>query len=432
MANKMGILVGGGPAPGINSVIAAVTLRSAQAGVPTLGICQGFEWIMQGDTGHVLPLEPASIGQLHFQGGSLIGTSRANPTESADLIDAAAKSLDRLGISHLVTIGGDDTAFSAMKLAERTAGHLPVVHVPKTIDNDLNLPAHVDTFGFQTARHIGVEAVKNLLVDATTTQRWCLVITMGRGAGYLALGIGKAAGATLTLIPEEFRGGTVPLGLLVDTVVGSVIKRASEGCNDGVAVIAEGVQLCIDPNESALGQVERDAHGNVRLAEVDFSDLLKRAVVARLRGLGIQTPVSAKDIGYELRCAAPIPWDMEYSRDLGFCAAEYVLGGGHSAMVSMQGGHFVPVGFADLLNPETGRARTRAVNLDSAGYAIARRYMSRLEREDFTDDAKTSALASAARLPAGDFRRQFQHVVDFAAGPREGWLSTVSPLDRPA
>ena len=98
-----------------------------------------------------------------------------------------------------------------MKLAEKAQGRIHVVHVPKTIDNDLDLPAYVDTFGFQTARHIGVEIVKNLMVDAKTTSRWYFVIAMGRKAGHLALGIGKAAGATLTLIPEEFPEGGVRL-----------------------------------------------------------------------------------------------------------------------------------------------------------------------------------------------------------------------------
>ena len=129
-------------------------------------------------------------------------------------------SLLRLNVSMLITIGGDDTAFSAMKLEEHAGGRIRVVHVPKTIDNDLDLPPHVDTFGFQTARHYGVEIVKNLMVDAKTTSRWYFVIAMGRKAGHLALGIGKAAGATLTLIPEEFAQPPVRLKTMVDTLVG--------------------------------------------------------------------------------------------------------------------------------------------------------------------------------------------------------------------
>jgi 6-phosphofructokinase 1 len=201
--------------------------------------------------------------------------------------------------------------------------------VPKTIDNDLDLPAHVDTFGFQTARHYGVDIVKNLMVDAKTTSRWYFVITMGRGAGHLAVGIGKAAGATLTLIPEEFREKGARLKAIVDTLVGAIIKRLSYGRRDGVAVIAEGLVLGIEPAELAgLEEVERDTHGNVRIAEVNIGEVLKAEVTKRLRVFGLKTTIVAKNIGYELRCADPIPMDMEYTRDLGYCAAKYVLGGG--------------------------------------------------------------------------------------------------------
>jgi len=122
------------------------------------------------------------VSRIHFRGGSYIGISRANPTKDPAHLDNAVLALLRLNVSQLITIGGDDTAYSAMKLEEKAAA-APVVHVPKTIDNDLDLPPSVDTFGFQTARHYGVEIVKNLMVDAKTTSRWYLVITMGRGPG---------------------------------------------------------------------------------------------------------------------------------------------------------------------------------------------------------------------------------------------------------
>src|SRR5206468_1540939 len=139
-----------------------------------------------------------------FRGGSYIGTSRANPSLTTEHLENTVTSLLRLNVSQLITIGGDDTAFSAMKLEERAGGRIRVAHVPKTIDNDLDLPPHIDTFGFQTARHYGVEILKNLMVDAKTTSRWYFVIAMGRKAGHLALVIGKAAGATVTLVAEEF------------------------------------------------------------------------------------------------------------------------------------------------------------------------------------------------------------------------------------
>jgi 6-phosphofructokinase len=411
--NRFAILVGGGPAPGINSVISAATIRGRLDGVDVVGIREGFEWIMRGDTDHVTPLGIDEVSRIHFRGGSHIGISRANPTTSPQYLENAVRSLLRLNVSMLMTIGGDDTAFSAMKLEEQSAGRIRVVHVPKTIDNDLDLPPHVDTFGFQTARHHGVEIVKNLMVDAKTTSRWYFVVAMGRKAGHLALGIGKAAGATLTLIPEEFAGRKVRLKTIADTLLGSIIKRLSYGRRDGVAVIAEGLVLELDPDDLAqLKDVERDAHGHVRIDEVNIGEILKLEVQQRLRTLGVKTTIAAKNIGYELRCADPIPFDMEYTRDLGYCAAKSLLAGGNAVMISLQGGHFVPVPFAQMIDESTGRTKVRLVNIHSERYGIARRYMIRLRRDDF--DAPPDhlpKLAGTVGMSVDDFRREFEYLI---------------------
>jgi len=235
---------------------------------------------------------------------------------------------------------------------------------------------------------------------------------MGRKAGHLALGIGKAAGATLTLIPEEF-GATVRLKKIVDTLVGAILKRLSDGRQYGVAVLAEGLVLSFDPADFAsLGDVERDAHGHVRLAEVDLGDMVKKQVQARLKQLGITITIASKDIGYELRCADPIPFDMEYTRDLGYCATKYLLSGGNAAMVSMQAGNFVPIPFAEMLDPETGRARVRLVDIHSTRYAIARRYMIRLRRDDFEDPNECAKVAAAAGMPVDQFREAFEYLTE--------------------
>ncbi|HKW40446.1 MAG TPA: diphosphate--fructose-6-phosphate 1-phosphotransferase [Gemmatimonadales bacterium] len=409
----LAILVGGGPAPGINSVIGAATIRARLEGVDVLGVRDGFEWIMQGDIDHVMPLDIDEVSRIHFRGGSHIGISRANPTKDPTHLENAVLALLRLNATQLITIGGDDTAYSAMKLEERAAGRLQVVHVPKTIDNDLDLPAHVDTFGFQTARHYGAEIVKNLMVDAKTTSRWYFVIAMGRGAGHLAVGIGKAAGATLTLIPEEFREKGKRLKAIVDTLVGAIIKRLSYGRRDGVAVIAEGLVLGIEPAELAgLEEVERDTHGNVRIAEVNIGEVIKTEVTKRLRGFNLKATMAAKNIGYELRCADPIPMDMEYTRDLGYCAAKYVLGGGNAVVISMQAGKFVPIPFRTMIDQTTGRARTRKVDITSTRYAIARRYMIRLRRDDFEDPHELARFAATARVSVEEFRRQFEYLIE--------------------
>ncbi|HEY2385506.1 MAG TPA: diphosphate--fructose-6-phosphate 1-phosphotransferase [Candidatus Binatia bacterium] len=410
--NKLAIVVGGGPAPGINSVISAATIRAILEGIEVLGVRNGFEFLMQENVEHVRPLSIDDVSRIHFRGGSMLGTSRANPTKDAGLLEATVRSLEHLGVSRLITIGGDDTAFSAMKVAERAGDRLRVVHVPKTIDNDLDLPPHVDTFGFQTACHHGVGLVQSLMVDAETTGRWYFVVAMGRKAGHLALGIGKGAAATLTLIPEEFGAGPVRLATVVDTLVGAVLKRLAAGRRDGVAVIAEGVALLLDPADlSALEHVERDEHGHVRLAEIALGDLLRHEVQARLRSLGVKTTLVAHDIGYELRCMDPIPYDMSYCRDLGYCAIKFLLGGGNGAMISLQGGHFVPIPFPQLVDPATGRTRVREVDITSTHYAIARRFMIRLRRDDFDDAEHLAAIAAAAGLSVADFRARFEHLV---------------------
>jgi len=248
--HKFAILVGGGPAPGINSVIGAATIRGVLEGVDVIGIEDGFEWIMQGNIEHVVPLTIETVSRIHFRGGSIIGIARANPTTDPKLLENTVTSLLRMNVSQLITIGGDDTAYSAMRLEQKAEGRIQVVHVPKTIDNDLDLPPDIDTFGFPTARHYGAEIVKNLMVDAHATSRWYFIITMGRKTGHLALGIGKSAGATLTLIPEEFGFRNVKFKAIVDTLVGSIIKRIAEGNRHGVAVIAEGVVEGLDRTTS--------------------------------------------------------------------------------------------------------------------------------------------------------------------------------------
>ena len=412
-AKKMAILVGGGPAPGINAVIGAATIRACLEGVDMIGIEDGFEWLMQGDVDHTRPLTIEGVSRIHFRGGSNLGTSRANPTKNADHLENTVLSLLRMGVTDLVTIGGDDTAYSALKLEEQSRGRIHVVHVPKSIDNDLDLPPYVDTFGFQTARHIGVEIVKNLLVDAKTTSRWYFVIAMGRKAGHLALGIGKAAGATLSLVSEEFQQRPIRLKTLTDTLVGAILKRLTTGRRDGLAVIAEGVVLDLDPNDLArIEEAERDAHDHLRIAEVNIGEILKHAVEQRLKDFGIKSTIVAKNVGYELRCADPIAFDMEYARDLGYCAAKYLLQGGNGAVVTMQAGQFVPVPFGHLVDPETGRPRVRLVDVLSARYAIARRYMIRLRRDDFEDAHELAKFATTAGLSLDEFRAEFGYLIE--------------------
>jgi 6-phosphofructokinase 1 len=261
---------------------------------------------------------------------------------------------------------------------------------------------------------------------------------MGRKAGHLALGIGKAAGATLTLIPEEFADHRLRLKTVVDTLVGAIIKRLSYGRRDGVAVIAEGLVLGIDPADlAALTDVERDSHGNVRIAEVNIGEILKAEVQRRLKEFDIKTTIAAKNIGYELRCADPVPYDMEYTRDLGYCAAKYLLSGGSATMISLQGGNFVPIPFSALLDVTSGRPRVRMVDIHSTRYAIARRYMIRLRRDDFDDPHELARFAATAGVSLQELRDQFEYLIRDEPPPliidrdHQTLIEATRPLEEP-
>jgi ATP-dependent phosphofructokinase / diphosphate-dependent phosphofructokinase len=415
---KLAILVGGGPAPGINSVIGAATIRACLSGWNVLGVKDGFSRLMKGEVEACRPLDIETVSRLHFRGGSCLGTARANPTKDQTLLETTLDTLQRMGVSKLITIGGDDTAFSAMKLAAHSQGALKVVHVPKTIDNDLDLPESIPTFGYQTARHVGAGIVKDLLTDAQTTSRWYFVVAMGRKAGHLALGIGKAAGATLTMIPEEFGRSLIPLDEMADILVGAIIKRLASGRPDGVAVLAEGLVEHLDGAElEAFGPLERDEHDHIRIAEVEFGPIIKARVQQRLTELGIKLTIVAKNIGYELRCTDPIPFDMEYTRDLGYCAAKFLIEGGSGAMVTVQQGKFKPIKFEDMLDPKTGRTRVRMVNTETEYFKIARRYMLRLRRDDFDKPEEIARFAAIARIAPEDFKKRFFYLVEDEAPP---------------
>ena len=407
----LAILVGGGPAPGINAVISAAAIEAINEGFDVIGIQDGFKWLMREDTSRVRRLGIEDVSRIHLEGGSVLGTARDNPTKSDDAMRRVVDTLASLGVTHLVTIGGDDTALSSSFVANKSGNRIRTVHVPKTIDNDLPLPNHIPTFGYQTARHYGVELVQNLAEDARSTRRWYVIVAMGRKAGHLALGMGKAAGATLTIIGEEFQRGTIPFAEICDILEGAIIKRRAIGMSYGVAVLAEGLIEKLDPKElEDLQEVERDEHGNIRFAEIDLARKVKFEVQGRLARRGIRVTITNKNIGYELRCAAPIPFDAAYCRDLGYSAIRFLLSGGSEAMVSIQGGRLVPISFDEMREPVSGKTRIRLVNIEREGYRVAREYMTRLEARDFADPAWIEKMALAGNLTADQFRSTFGHL----------------------
>lgn len=420
---NVGILVGGGPAPGINGVISAITLESRTRARRVIGIYDGFEWLMKNDATHTKELEHDDVSRVHFQGGSILNTSRANPTKKTDDLKRVVATLDRLGIGYLATIGGDDTMFAASQVANLADGRIRVCHVPKTIDNDLPLPGEIPTFGFETARQLGSELVQNIMEDARTTSRWYFVVVMGRAAGHLALGIGKATGATLTLIPEEFPG-PIRMGTVCDILEGAIVKRAALwNRRDGVAIIAEGL-LEHMPSAELEGiegvRITHDSYGHLRLAEVDLAYILKTLVEHRFAARGAPVAIVHKTIGYELRSAPPTAFDREYVRTLGYGAVEFLLSPPENAarlsgaLVALVNGKLDYLDFSALQDPHTGKVRVRKVDIESPSYKIAREYMIRLEKEDFTAE-KLALLARACSAErylcsADEFRDRYQYL----------------------
>ena len=423
--SKLGILVGGGPAPGINGVISSATIEGVKQGFEVVGFKDGFKWLSQGDATHRVSLGIDDVTGVNARGGSILGTSRTNPAKSAESMRNVLAIFRRLGVKALVTIGGDDTAFSASNVHRQAAGSIRVAHVPKTIDNDLPLPGSTPTFGFETARHLGTYVVRNLAEDAKTTSRWYLIISMGRAAGHLALGIGKSAAATLTIIPEEFRGRTVTVDEVCDIIIGSIIKRRADNSHYGIAVLAEGlieavgekglIEALPGGHLERYGKITRDEHGHMRLGEIEFGRLMKDLLTVRLEKLGLKLTLVDKDLGYELRCANPIPFDTEYTRNLGYGAVKF-LGSPDSsrygAVISFVDGRMVPLPFDKMLNPQTGRMQVRKVNVDGEAYECSRRYMIRLEHEDFRRPRQLAALAAVVGMKPAEFKQRFGYVAE--------------------
>jgi 6-phosphofructokinase 1 len=423
-SGRLALLVGGGPAPGINGVISAVTIEAVEQGLEVIGFVDGFKWLVEGNAERHRKLSIDDVKSIALRGGSILGTSRTNPTRSEEAMRNALDVLRRLEVTRLVTIGGDDTAYSGSQVYARGSGAVQVAHVPKTIDNDLPLPGSTPTFGFETARQVGVSIVRNLAEDARTTSRWYLIVSMGRAAGHLALGIGKAAAATLTIIPEEFRDRPVTLDEVCDILIGAIIKRRARGNNYGVAVLAEGLieaigerglgEMMARGELGRYGEIARDPHGHLRLGEIEFGRMVRDRLAARLQQLGLNLTLIDKDLGYELRCADPIPFDAEYTRDLGYGAVKFLRSEDarrFGAIISLVGGHLEPLPFEQMLNPRTNRMTTRRVNVNGEGYECARRYMLRLQKRDFEDPQRLARLAEAAKMTPEQFRERFGYVV---------------------
>lgn len=413
---KIGIIVGGGPAPGINGVISAAVIEAVIQGFRVVGISGGFKALFDGNTNCVLPLTIDDVSRIHTQGGSILRTSREYPEKVKERFKVLMSTLRKIGITHLITIGGEGTLFMANWIERESRGSMSVVHVPKTIDNDIPLPGGVSTFGYQTARHWGVEIVENIMEDAKTTGRWYFITTMGRHTGHLALGMGQASGATISLIPEEFKEEKLSFKKVADILACSIIKRLSMKKDHGVAILAEGIAEKFDLEElNHQEQLENDETGRIRLSEIQLGRIMKNFVKGALESMGIEITIVDKNIGYELRAANPIPYDVEYARNLGYGAFSYLARGGTGAMIVTYEGRLMPVPFVEMMEPATGKVKVRRVDIESETYSVARKYMIRLEDSDFSSPSCLKKLAAVTNMTTSEFRKRFGYLIDKAS-----------------
>ncbi len=420
-SREMAILVGGGPAPGINGVIYSATVEAREHGLDVFGIYEGFKYLIEGRLVGT-PLTLKEIAYIHNEGGSILRTARANPTQSPEGLRNCVTTLAQAGIAYLVSIGGDDTAFSAASVARYAQEQMGLafysVHVPKTIDNDLPLPEGIPTFGYETARELGTRLVLNLKRDALAARHWFLVLAMGRKAGHLALGIGKSSVATLTLIPEEWGNHEIRLQEVVDILVTAIIQRLEMGKPYGVAVIAEGiVEKLSHADLQTLDHIERDEHGHIHLADVNFLDILKREIDRELVNLGIKIRLVKHTLGYELRCAPPTAFDVDYTRTLGQAAVDYLLNGGTNAIITIQGDEVVPLPYAQAMDPHTGRTEVRLVDVNSFNYRTAYKFMTRLKPQHAHDEAYLARLAAQTNLSLEDFTKRYGYLMGLGPNP---------------
>jgi 6-phosphofructokinase 1 len=413
----LAIVVGGGPAPGINGVISAATIEAVNEGKQVIGIVGGFKSLFHGDRKAVKELTIEDVSRIHATGGSILKTSRDYPDRPAEMFKTMMSTLRSLRVRYLMTVGGEGTLYMARWVEKEAKGAISVIHVPKTIDNDIPLPGGMPTFGYETARHWGVEIVENLMEDARTMDRWYFITAMGRYTGHLALGIGKASGATVTLIPEQYHKNGVHFKTVADSLECSIIMRLASGKRYGTAVLAEGIAGRLDMEElSGHVHVERDDIGRVKLSEINLGGLMKEVVRESLKKRGIEVAIVDTKVGYELRAANPIPFDAAYTRDLGFGAVRYLLMGGTGALIAFYEGKLKAVPFLELTEPETGKPIIRYVDLKSETYLVGRKYMIRLEKEDLKGD-NLKKLASAARMTEEEFVKRFSYLTEEPACP---------------
>lgn len=365
MKNAVAILCAGGPAPGINTVISAVTKIFSQNGYKVIGLNGGYKSLVS-DEPDFIYLDFEMADNIYCRGGSALVMSRYKPTDKEFRTDF----FEKYNVKVLVTIGGDDTASTANRLTKfLRSKNLEVssIHVPKTIDNDLPLPAGYPTFGYNSAKEEGVKLATTLYEDARTSGNWFVVSAMGREAGHLAFGIGAACHYPMIVIPEMFNKTPITFDKIARLVISSMVKRRLMGIPYGVAVISEGVFHFMTEEEviNTGVQFTYDEHGHPELGNVSKSHIFNMLVQQKLKTLRIKVKSRPNEMGYELRCCRPIAYDLTYATQLGLGVYELYLAGHSGCMVTVGRDGSVEPLFMDDVADKDGKIMPRLVDVES-------------------------------------------------------------------
>lgn len=365
MKDAVAILCAGGPAPGINTVISAVTKIFLNNGYDVLGIHGGYESLLRKEPEFdYLDFENADL--IYSKGGSSLKMSRFKPKDDDFNDDFFRKNNVKL----LVTIGGDDTASTANRLSkylEKQKLDVKNIHVPKTIDNDLPLDEGTPTFGYHSAKEEGVRLATTIYEDARASGNWFVVSAMGREAGHLAFGIGTACHYPMIVIPEMFNKTKISFDKITKLVISSMVKRRIMGIDYGVAIISEGVFHFLSEDEiveTGIG-FTFDEHGHPELGNVSKSHIFNMLVQQELKKHRIVIKSRPNELGYELRCCRPIAYDLAYATRLGLGVFSLFKKNESRCMVTVSlDGSIKPLYLKDV-EDEKGKVKPRLVNINS-------------------------------------------------------------------
>lgn len=367
MENKktVAILCAGGPAPGINTVVATITKRFLSDGYRVIGLNHGYSTLFK-EVQNYIELTYEIADRIYLKGGSYLKMSRYKPNKE----EFNGRFFKKENIKLLVTIGGDDTASTANRISlflEEHHVNIQNIHVPKTIDNDLPLPTGIFTFGFQTAKDEGTRLAKTILEDARSNDSWFVVSAMGRTAGHLALGIGNACHYPMIIIPEMFNKSKITFDNIMKLIISTMVKRKMMGINFGGVIISEGIFHYIDEEDIKNSGIifSYDDHGHPELGLLSKSHIFNQLLEVELKKLNLKIKCRPVEIGYATRCVDPIAFDLRFCTTLGNAVKElYDNGDTRCIVISTPQGEYQALSMSDISDDE-GIIAPRLVNMQS-------------------------------------------------------------------